>query len=366
MAANLETAAFTEKVFFWQKRLILPHLKLIQDKKQLFDMTSFWNEIPKPIFALAPMEDVTDTSFREVVAGLSDPRYLHVLYSEFTSVDGMNHLVGKQRVGERLVVSNSERQLLKQKNIRLVAQIWGNKPELFYKIAREITEEYDFDGLDINMGCPVKNVVKHGSCSALIAQPELAKEIIWATKEATHLPVSVKTRTGIKFHETETWLSALLKTHPAALILHGRTQKQQSDGLADWNEIAKGAQIRNQLSPETVFLGNGDVMTVAQGDELCRLHGLDGVMIGRGIFHNLWFFNSDRPMPTKAEKLQQLIGHTRLFEQVWGSHKNLNILKRFYKIYTSDFPGAAKIRAELMEAKTFQEVYHIVADHQAE
>src|SRR5665647_3610081 len=117
-------------------------------------MANFWKMLPRPFFALAPMEDVTDTVFREVVAGMADPRYLQVLYTEFASVDGLNHPVGKSKVGHRLLVSESERELLKTKNIKLVAQIWGKNPELFYKIAREITEEYDFDGLDINMGCP--------------------------------------------------------------------------------------------------------------------------------------------------------------------------------------------------------------------
>ena len=323
-------------------------------------MSNFWDEIQKPIFALAPMEDVTDTSFREVVARLADPKYLSILYTEFTSVDGMNHPVGKIRVGERLIVSESERQVLKQKNIKLIAQIWGKKPELFHKIATEITSEYDFDGLDINMGCPVKNVVKNGCCSALINEPNLAKEIVLATKEATHLPVSVKTRTGIRTHDTESWIANLLETKPAALILHGRTQKQQSDGLANWDEIAKGARMRDQIHPETKFLGNGDVMSVAQGEALCQKHQLDGIMVGRGIFHNPWFFNPSYSSPTKAEKLQQLLLHTQLFEKSWGNQKNINILNRFYKIYTNDFPGAAKLRADLMEAKTFEEVYRIV------
>ena len=322
-------------------------------------MPNFWKTLPKPIFALAPMEDVTDTSFREVVAGLSDPQYLHLLFTEFTSVDGMNHPKGKIRVSERLLVSRSEKNLLKQKNIKLVAQIWGNKPELFHKIAREITAEYEFDGLDINMGCPVKNVVKNGCCSALINQPELAKEIILATKEATHLPVSVKTRTGVKSHETEVWISHLMETKPAAIILHGRTQKQQSDGLADWEEIAKGARIRDQIDPEVLFLGNGDVQSVSQGIALTSQYGLDGVMIGRGIFHDPWFFNPEHQPPSKSERLSQLILHTQLFEQNWGGKKNLNLLKRFYKIYTNDFPGAAKLRTDLMEATTFAEVYRI-------
>jgi len=323
-------------------------------------MPNFWRELSKPIFALAPMEDVTDTSFREVVAGLSDPQYLHVLFTEFTSVDGMNHPKGKIKVAERLFVSESEKILLKRKNIKLVAQIWGNKPELFHKIAHEITDEYEFDGIDINMGCPVKNVVKNGCCSALIDQPTLAKEIIFAAKEATHLPVSVKTRTGIRSHDTEVWIAHLLETKPAAIILHGRTQKQQSDGLADWEEIAKGAKIRDQLNPETLFLGNGDVFSVSQGEELIARYGLDGVMIGRGIFHDPWFFNPLPQTPSKSEKLIQLLLHTKLYERNWGGKKNFNQLKRFYKIYTNDFPGAVRLRAELMEAKTYEEVYQIV------
>ncbi len=323
-------------------------------------MSNFWEQLQKPIFALAPMEDVTDTSFREIVAGMAEPDHLHILFTEFTSVDGMNHPKGKLRVGERLIVSESERQILKQKNIKLIAQIWGNKPELFHKIARELTLEYNFDGLDINMGCPVKNVVKNGCCSALINEPELAREIILATKEATHLPVSVKTRTGIKTHDTEEWIANLMETRPAAIILHGRTQKQQSDGLADWNEIAKGARIREEINPATKFLGNGDVISYAHGIELSQRFNLDGVMIGRGIFHNPWFFNPLITSPSKQDKLEQLLFHTQVFERNWGGMKNLNILKRFYKIYTNDFPGAASIRAELMEAITFEDVYRII------
>ena len=325
-------------------------------------MPNFWRDLSKPIFTLAPMEDVTDTSFREIIEKLSDPKILQVLFTEFTSVDGMNHPKGKPRVAERLFVSESEKQILKAKNFRLVAQIWGNNPEIFHKVARDITDEYDFDGLDINMGCPVKNVVKNGCCSALINQPALAKEIILATMEATHLPVSVKTRTGIKAHDTEAWIANIMETKPAAIILHGRTQKQQSDGLADWEEISRGARVRDQINPDTRFLGNGDVTSFAHGEELISRYGLDGVMVGRGIFHNPWLFNSEQSTLTVRDKLKQLLLHTRIFEKNWGGKKNFNILKRFYKIYTSDFPGAARLRAELMETKSFEEVYQIVTE----
>ncbi|MFV0378384.1 MAG: tRNA dihydrouridine synthase [Mangrovibacterium sp.] len=326
-------------------------------------MSSFWNELDRPILALAPMEDVTDTSFRELVARISDPKCLQVLFTEFTAVDGMNHPVGKERVAERLIVSQSEQTILHEKGIKLVAQIWGNKPEVFHKVAREMTDEYRFDGIDINMGCPVKNVVKQGSCSALIDQPALAQEIILATKEATHLPVSVKTRTGIKLHDTERWIGQLLETKPAAITLHGRTQKQQSDGLANWDEIAKAAQLRNQLAPEIPFLGNGDVLSYQQACEYTEKYGLDGIMIGRGIFHNPWFFNREVHQYTKEEKLEQLLLHTRLFDTNWGGKKNFNILKRFYKIYAHGFAGSAKLRADLMNAASYDEVYQLVSVH---
>ena len=327
-------------------------------------MNNFWLNFKKPILALAPMEDVTDTSFRELVAGISETGCLHLLFTEFTAVDGMNHPKGKLRVAERLIVSESERQLLKEKGIRLIAQIWGNKPEVFHKITREITEEYDFDGVDINMGCPVKNVVKQGSCSALIDQPSLAQEIILASKEATHLPVSVKTRTGTKRHETERWINQLLETKPAAITLHGRIQKQQSDGEANWDEIAKAVALRDASGLEIPILGNGDVLSYAQSLDYAQQYGVDGIMIGRGIFHNPWFFNSSLKQPNKVEKLEQLVRHTKLFEKNWGGIKNFNILKRFYKIYANGFEGAANLRAELMNAGTYDDVYHLIQNQE--
>ncbi|MCE1199973.1 MAG: tRNA-dihydrouridine synthase [Marinilabiliales bacterium] len=325
-------------------------------------MNNFWQQLPKPFFLLAPMEDVTDTVFREVVARVSDPHLLPVLYTEFASVDGLSHPVGKKSVGQRLIINPSEKELRREQNIRLVAQIWGKNPELFRKIAAELTERGDFDGLDINMGCPVDKVMKNGCCAALIDQPSLATEIVLAVKESTHLPVSVKTRTGIRRHETERWMETLLSCKPHALILHGRTQVQQSDGLADWEEIGKAVRVRDAVSPETLLAGNGDVLSVDQGRDLALRYGVDGVMVGRGIFRNPWFFNPDERLRTKGEKLSLLKQHTTLFEQSWGQTKPLSQLQRFYKIYTHDFPGASAVRKQLMEARTFAEIYEILLE----
>jgi nifR3 family TIM-barrel protein len=320
-------------------------------------MNNFWQQLTGPVFSLAPMEDVTDTVFREIVMGMAGPGKLHVVFTEFTSVEGMNHPVGRTRVSERLIVNESEIELLRKINVKLVAQIWGRNPEIYHNVAKYITENYTFDGIDINMGCPVKKVVKQGSCSALIGEPALAKEIIAATKEGTHLPVSVKTRTGIKQHQTEDWISQLLETEPAAIILHGRTQRMQSEGNADWNEIAKAVQLKNQINPAIPLHGNGDVFSYADGLKKITETGVDGVMIGRGIFQNPWFFDPEKTEITKEERIDKLLQHTRLFEQTWSGKKNFNILKRFYQIYLNSFEGAAKMRADLMEVKNYEDVY---------
>ncbi|MFA9392738.1 MAG: tRNA dihydrouridine synthase [Prolixibacteraceae bacterium] len=324
-------------------------------------MNNFWTAIKDPIFALAPMEDVTDTVFREIVMRVADPDRLNVIYTEFTNVDGMNHPVGKLRVGERLIVNDSEVAYLKKLNVKLVAQVWGKNPEIFYRVVKEISEDERFDGIDINMGCPVKNVVKNGCCSALIGVPELAKEIVLATKEATHLPVSVKTRTGLSKHTTESWMASLMETNPAAIILHGRTQKQQSDGLADWDQIALGASICKEMNPEVAFLGNGDVMSYEDGLDKVEKYGVDGVMIGRGIFQNPWFFSNNQQERTRAERIDLLLQHALLYQQTWGSGKNFNILKRFFKIYTSNFADASQLRVELMQCTSFAEVEKLVS-----
>ena len=320
-------------------------------------MSNFWQNFTGPVFSLAPMEDVTDTVFREIVLRMSVPGKLNVVFTEFTSVEGMNHPVGRTRVSERLIVNNSERDLLNKSGVKLVTQIWGRNPEIYHNVAKYITENYTFDGLDINMGCPVKKVIKQGSCSALIGEPSLAKEIIAATKEGTHLPVSVKTRTGIKQHQTEEWISHLIETEPAAIILHGRTQRMQSEGDASWEEIVKAVQLKNQINPIIPLHGNGDVFSYADGLKKIAETGVDGVMVGRGIFQNPWFFEPKKTEIAKDERIEKLLQHTRLFEQTWSGKKNFNILKRFYKIYLNSFEGAAKMRADLMDVKDYNEVY---------
>jgi tRNA-dihydrouridine synthase len=321
---------------------------------------NFWKELAKPAFTLAPMEDVTDTVFREIVLNISTPGFLHVLYSEFISTDGLCHEIGGPKVRHRLLVSDSERKLLSEKGVKIVAQIWGTNPEKFYKAARLISNEYQFDGIDINMGCPVRKIVRQGGCSALIGKTSLAKEIILATRDGSGLPVSIKTRIGINRIITEEWITHVLECRPAMITVHGRTQKQQSTGLADWNEIRKAVILRNNISPETLIHGNGDVLSIAEGYSKATDYLVDGIMIGRGIFNNPWFFNAGLAGKSGQEKIEMLWRHTSLYTKIWGLEKKFVALKRFFKIYTNGFPGAHQLRAQLMTAGSKQDVKNIL------
>lgn len=323
-------------------------------------MTSFWKMPNRKFIALAPMEDVTDTVFREIVMSISEPDTLNVVFAEFTSVDGMCHPVGRDRVSHRFFISSSEREILKKNNIKIVAQIWGSDPEKFFRAAQMICSDYNFDGIDINMGCPVKKIVKQASCSELIKYPELSKEIILAAKEGSTLPVSVKTRTGIKQHDTDSWIGNLLEAKPECITLHCRTQKMMSDFPAEWDEIAKAVKIRDDGGYDTIIMGNGDLFSLEDCYDKIDKYGIDGVMVGRGIFKNPWFFNNIQTSHTPEDKLELLWRHVKLFTETWKSEKSFAILKRFLKIYTYDFYGASEIRAKLMNTMNIDDVRDIL------
>ena len=315
---------------------------------------NFWTQLPRPFFALAPMEDVTDTVFREIVASGASPEKLHVLFTEFLSVDGFLHEIGREKVSHRLRVSDMEREVLDSKGIKLVAQIWGSDPEKFYKAGRSIANQYTFDGIDINMGCPVKKIIKNNACSALIRTPDLAREIVMATREGSGLPVSIKTRIGFNELETEKWIGNLLEVNPAAITVHGRTQKMQSDGVADWKEIRKAVQIRNAMGSATLIIGNGDVSSYADGIEKSGTYQVDGIMVGRGIFANPAFF-SESELLNMQQKIRILKRHITRFTEEWEGEKNYAILKRFFKIYLHSFGNATEIRSKMMNTNNGKE-----------
>lgn len=312
-------------------------------------MNNFWKNLKKPFLVLAPMEDVTDYVFREIVCRLSKP---DVIFTEFTSADG-------------LMFNTNERGYMKLKYSErqrpIVAQIWGGNPETVLKSA-QIIEKMGFDGIDINMGCPDRAVMKKHGGAGVIGDYERAAAVIAAMKKgAPSLPVSVKTRLGNEKTEMSEWISFLLKQNLSALTVYARKPEQLSKGPVFWEELGKIVDMRNNLSPETVLTGNGDVKSYSEAIEKHEKYKVDGVMIGRGIFHNPWVFDKNQRIHTKEEYLKVLVDHMDLFEEIWGRKKNFAILKKFFKIYVKEFEGSTVIRDRLMRVKTSNEVREILS-----
>jgi tRNA-dihydrouridine synthase len=305
---------------------------------------NFWQQLPKPFFVLAPMDDVTDVVFRQFVGEVAAP---DVMFTEFVSIGGLG-THGHDSTILRLRIAPAQAQ-------PTVVQIWGNDPERF-RYTADYIKDMGFAGIDINMGCPDRNVVRRGSGGGLIGNTALAEEIIAATKAgAPNLPVSVKTRLGRNAIITEDWAGWLLTQDITALTIHGRTVKEMSKVDAHWDEIAKVVKLRDQLAPQTIIIGNGDVANRTDGLQRAADSGVDGIMIGRGIFRSIDAFAQKAPTLNPARQIQLLERHLDLYEQ-WGSTKPLQTLKKFFKIYISTWPEAAQLRSQLMEAKTIDEV----------
>jgi len=315
-------------------------------------VANFWKKLPVPFLALAPMQDVTDFVFREIISGTAKP---DVMFTEFTNVDAI-FSKGHNKAVQRLRYSEKQRPI--------VAQLWGINPENFYKSAK-LLKELKFDGIDINMGCPDKAVVSRGAGAALIKNQTLAKEIIAAVKDgARNLPVSVKTRIGFDQIVTEDWISFLLEQKINALTVHVRLAKEKFKGEAQWDEMLRVVSLKNKISPDTVIIGNGDIKSYKEA--LCKYkkYNVDGVMIGRGIFSNPWMF--ENISPTKAhetrEYLDQFLKHAKMYSEEWGSTKNYEIMKKFVSMYINRFKGSAAVRNKIMLCKTYLQMKEVIKD----
>ena len=350
---------------------------------------SFWQKLNKPFFVMAPLKDVTDVAFRQLVAKRGAP---DVFWTEFVSADGLYHTRPvRDRVSETsgpafASVSNGTRKMKKMTDADLptgkagnplmrdlqfteeqrpiVAQIFSSKPKMI-EYATKLAAELGFDGVDINMGCPDRTVEKQGAGAAMIKTPKLAREVIRVAKEASALPVSVKTRIGYSTESLDEWLTTLLEANPVAITLHLRTRKDLSLVSADWEQMKKAVEIRNRVNPDVLLIGNGDVRDLADARAKASESGCDGVMLGRAMFGNPWVFagrkSEDTPL---ALKLAALIELANNFEKI-SPPKNFSILKKHIKAFVTGFNGAVELRALLMQAENAAELASAIAKHSA-
>ncbi len=325
-------------------------------------MNNFWQKISKKgvFFCLAPMSDVTDIAFRQIIAKYSRHGKLGggpgVFFTEFVSADGLASKEGRPKLLPILKFSKNEKPI--------IAQIFGAKPENI-KIACQIISKMGFDGIDINMGCPDKSVVKQCAGSALIRTPALAQEIIRAAKAgAPKLPISVKTRIGFNVIEYKKWLPKILAENISALTVHLRTRKEMSNVPAHF-ELAKDiVKIVRKYDKKVVLIANGDIENLEQGRKLAKDAGFDGIMIGRGIFGNPWFFDSKIKYEniSTEEKLKALIEHIKLFEKLM-SHRNEANMKKHFKAYVNGFEGAKELRVKLMGVESLKGAETIIKSY---
>ena len=324
-------------------------------------MSNFWQTLPKPFFVLAPMADVTDVSFRRVIAKYSSHERSDgtvggpdVMWTEFVSADGLCS-AGRDILKRDLEFTDIERPI--------VAQLFSSTPENMRKAAA-LCRELGFDGIDINMGCPVEIINRQGAGAAHIKDWRHAQEVIRAAQEgAVDIPVSVKTRIGYNKIEFMEWLPKILECNIPALTVHLRTRKEMSLVDAHWEIMPEIVALVRVITGElthggTIILGNGDIKSVTQGKTLAKDTGCDGVMIGRGIFGTPWFFDEEIFNKGKSveERLAICIEHTKLFEEKLGDIKSFAIMKKHYKAYVNGFDGAKELRMQLMECNNSVEI----------
>lgn len=297
----------------------------------------------KPLLILAPMDDVTDTVFRQIIASTAPP---DLFFTEFVNVDGLQS-PGRAKLLPKLQFSDREKPI--------IAQIWGKNPANYAKTVLDL-KQMGFAGVDINMGCPDKAVIKNGCCSALINNRELAGEIIKAVQDAAgeDFPVSVKTRLGFASFDPS-WLEFLLSYKLNMLTIHGRTVRELSRVPAHWDSINQVRQFRDRLAPQTKIIGNGDVTSRQMAFDYAERYQLDGVMIGRGIFEDPYLFAAKSPWLNMgaAERIALYRRHVSLFADTWqNGQRNVHTLNKFCKVYINGFPGAKELREKLMAASS--------------
>lgn len=349
---------------------------------------NFWQQLPRPIVGLSPMDGVTDAPFRYVMAKFGRP---DVIFTEFVPVEAITH--NAVRVMQDFLYSEVERPI--------VAQVYGGDPESFYKVAHVVCE-LGFDGIDINMGCPAKKVVNRGCGAGLIQTPELAKQIVravrmgvadWANgqglenlglssrilkwveefksgrsvRERRMIPISIKTRIGYAENVVTDWVKHLLETEPAVISLHGRTLKQMYKGDADWEAIAAAAEIIHQTP--TLVLGNGDVKSAVDAMKKIRASGVDGVLIGRATYGNPWVLSQgedirrglrDNVVParhwvTPEEATACMLEHARCFEEIRPDIRYVAMRKHF-AWYSKWIPALHGRKKELMQINSYAEL----------
>ena len=327
-------------------------------------MNDYLENLPKPFLVLAPLFDVTDTVFRQVISSLAPPDFS---MSEFVNVDGLAS-AGRDKLLPKIVFSPLE--------TPIIYQFWGKKPENYQKIIEQVFDwslinsantltgqpelgkegREKIIGIDINMGCPDKAVLKNGCCAALINDHTLAGDIIEASRSAVggRGTLGVKTRIGFSNFDRK-WIEFLLSKKLNMLSIHLRTVREMSKVPAHFELLEEIVAMRDEIAPDTLIVANGDIANKAQARTLHRQYKFDGAMIGRGVFNNPFALSDSGEWDefTPLKKIELYEKHVKLFKSTWQNNQRpIVTLNKFCKIYVNGFNGAKELREGLMQAKS--------------
>ncbi len=313
-----------------------------------------------------------------------------LVFTEFTSVEGLCH--GAERLLKEFIFDESQRPI--------IGQIYGTTPD-FFRQSAILLAELGFDGVDINMGCPAKNVAHSGAGAALILTPDLAQNIVRAVQQGLRewengatvfdcvdltpnikdlvaerksklpaqyqvprpLPVSIKTRIGFHADVVSEWIPRLLETEPAAITVHGRTLKQQYGGQANWEAIGNAATLAH--STKTLILGNGDVSNREDALDKIQHHHLAGALLGRATMGNPYVFQpADYTQP--RTRFEIALEHSYFYEKCFNQEERYSFMpmRKHLGWYVREIPNASQVRIELFQANTSDEVAAILRRHQ--
>ena len=316
-------------------------------------MTSFPFPVrPRVPLFLAPMAGVSEPPFRLLCRGFG----ADVVVSEFLSSEGLRR--GRKSVHDGAYFTAAERPI--------GIQLYGADPAAMAEAARLVTQHYGPDFLDVNFGCPVKKVVRRNGGSGCLKDLDLVERIVRAVRGATHLPVTVKVRSGWD-EATRDPVAIALRCQDAgaqALTLHPRTRTQMFGGTADWTEIATVVEAL-----DIPVIGNGDVRTAEDALRMHRETGCAGIMIARGSFGNPWIFEQaralldggvPRPGPDAAERFAVALEHARLQLAVQGDDRQTALeFRKHLGWYARGIHGAAELRRRLQQIESMAEIERV-------
>ncbi len=311
-----------------------------------------WSKLPRPIIALSPMADMTDSAFCRLVKEISGAD-APVVFREMVSSEAVFR--GNEKTLGMAAIHEDERPL--------VQQLFGSDPTTMAEAAKIIEREYHPEGFDINMGCPVYKIVHNFNGAALMKDPVLAASIVKAVKAAITVPLSVKIRLGWSDpRECLEFVKVLEEAGADLITIHGRTKAQGYSGVADWAMVG---EAKKQV--KIPVLCNGDVHAAERIVQALNVSKCDGVLIARGALGNPWIFRDyamiargeTPPTITIEERIKVVKRHLDLHLEEYGEH-GVNTFRKHLSWYFKGQPNAKQHRDAMMTAKTKDELISVL------